>query len=181
VRAILRKLAFGLIAAAVMSVGAGVLVVSAAFALYALLRGPLGPAKLLLSADVENLGHGLALPSLDAVIQILKDPAQPLPQGTAYAALSGAHKSHQKYGRKTGSRCLRLVAGHTRAWRHFCRLSRTLFRTIQFSFRCYFSARFLRWILPLKVRSTTDDAALPIVPTKALPCLIGAQEIWDRG
>jgi hypothetical protein len=44
VKNLLRRFAFGLIAAVVISVGAGVLVISAAFALYALLRGPLGPS-----------------------------------------------------------------------------------------------------------------------------------------
>ena len=43
-KAILRKLAFGLIASVMMAVAAGVLVVSAAYALFALLRGPLGPS-----------------------------------------------------------------------------------------------------------------------------------------
>src|SRR5207248_3702455 len=39
--------------------------------------------------------------------------------------------------------------------------------------QCYFVARFLRWILPLKLRSTTveETAARPIVPQKALPSL----------
>ena len=36
--------------------------------------------------------------------------------------------------------------------------------------------RFLRWILPLKESSLTDDAAFPIVPAKALPAL-AAKEV----
>ncbi len=43
-KAILRKLLVGLIAAATIAAAAGVLVVSAGFALYALVRDPLGPA-----------------------------------------------------------------------------------------------------------------------------------------
>lgn len=41
---LLRRIAFGLVAAVVLAVAAGVLVVSAAYALFALLRGMLGPS-----------------------------------------------------------------------------------------------------------------------------------------
>jgi hypothetical protein len=44
VKVLLRKLAFGLVAATVLAVAAGVLVVSAAYALFALLRDMLGPS-----------------------------------------------------------------------------------------------------------------------------------------
>jgi hypothetical protein len=44
VKAILRKVVFGLIAVAILAVAAGVLVVAAAYALFALLREPLGPS-----------------------------------------------------------------------------------------------------------------------------------------
>ena len=43
-KAILRRLALGLIALVMMAVAAGVLVVAAAYALFALVRGPLGPS-----------------------------------------------------------------------------------------------------------------------------------------
>src|ERR1700716_6947 len=49
------------------------------------------------------------------------------------------------------------------------------FARIGFRVVVYFSERFLRWILPLKVRSTTEDAALLMVPEKALPTLVGNQ------
>ena len=43
-KALLRRIAFGLVAAVILAVAAGVLVVSAAYALFALLRGMLGPS-----------------------------------------------------------------------------------------------------------------------------------------
>jgi uncharacterized PurR-regulated membrane protein YhhQ (DUF165 family) len=44
VKAVLRRILFGLIGAAILAVAAGVMVVAAAFALYALVREPLGRA-----------------------------------------------------------------------------------------------------------------------------------------
>jgi len=44
VKAVLRRILFGLIGASILAVASGVLVVAAAFALYALVRGPLGAA-----------------------------------------------------------------------------------------------------------------------------------------
>src|SRR5262249_42321290 len=114
----------------------------------------------------KNLGDGTPLASLDAVVQIFKDPVQPLPKGPAYTAFARAHESHQE--NRTGFH-----------WRRFRPQTRTSFsanlpagtRLQTFSFCCYFAVRFLRWILPLKLRSTTvdDTAARPMVPTKALP------------
>ena len=63
-KAILRKLLVGLIAAAMIAAAAGVLVVSAAFALYALVRDPLGPAG---AAAVVALAAAI-LAALTAVI-----------------------------------------------------------------------------------------------------------------
>ncbi len=53
------------------------------------------------------------------------------------------------------------------------RLARTLLQTVRISLIRYFDARFLRWILPLKLRSTTveETAARPMVPHKATPSL----------
>jgi hypothetical protein len=80
VKTILRRIAFGLIAAAVMSVGAGVLVISAAFALFALLRGPLGSpgaaAAVSLAAAVLIGATGLAFAELSKMGHKRPPPAE---------------------------------------------------------------------------------------------------------
>jgi len=115
-----------------------------------------------------------AFPPLDAVVKVFKEPVQPLPKGPAYGTFSGAHESDQKND---------LVQRGGRLLRHFNRHTATLpgllagraLRASRFSFRRYFALleRFLRWILPLKVRSTTveETEARPMVPAKALPSL----------
>ena len=59
-------------------------------------RGVFRLAKALLPGISENLGYRSAFAALNAVVQILKVPIQPLAQSPAHAALSGAHKAHQK-------------------------------------------------------------------------------------
>ena len=56
------------------------------------------------------------------------------------------------------------------------------FKRSGFLFVDYFAERFLRWILPLKLRRTTVDetAARPIVPQKALPSFM-TKEVWGLG
>ncbi|MDB5458365.1 MAG: hypothetical protein JWO72_106 [Caulobacteraceae bacterium] len=67
-KAILRKVVFGLIAAAVLAAATGVLVVSAAYALFALLREALGPsgaaAAVALAAAVLMGATGLVFAAL---------------------------------------------------------------------------------------------------------------------
>jgi hypothetical protein len=74
--------------------------------------GMLGSPKRGFSGVAENFRHRAALARHDAVIEIFKDPIQPLPKGAAYAALSGSHEADQKNcgSRKVGGRSLRLLA-----------------------------------------------------------------------
>jgi hypothetical protein len=51
------------------------------------------PPELPFSGNPEDVGNGASLALFDAVVQILKDPIQPLPEGTAHAAFAGAHEA----------------------------------------------------------------------------------------
>ena len=119
----------------------------------------------------ENLGHTAAFAQFDTVVQILEGPIQPPRQYPPHGAFACTHIADQKY--RTASN----LRGRSRALPRPRGFARTPFHPLRFSVRCYFSWRFLRWILPLKVRNTTveDMAACPIVPAKARPSLMGNQ------
>ena len=44
----------------------------------------------------ENLRHGAPFAGLNAVVEIFKDPIQPLPEGASYARFPGSHKADQE-------------------------------------------------------------------------------------
>src|SRR6202011_4557023 len=121
-----------------------------------------------------------SLPPCDALIQVLKGPAQPSAQGAPHTGLAGTHKADQQHSLRCHVALARSRPLTTRRSQRTSRALRTPFRAIRFSFRVYFSERFLRWILPLKVRRTTEDAAFLMVPEKALPTLVGNQ-LWFLG
>src|SRR5579864_622250 len=126
----------------------------------------------------KDFRNAAALALHNAIIQIFKEPIQPPPERPADAAFSRAHKTNQKHSpaaRNCHGQPLRQLA------RPGVRLA-TLAGSIRISFRGYFAARFLRWILPLKLRRTTveETAARPMVPMKARPCSIGDQ-LCDLG
>ncbi len=134
-------------------------------------RSMLGPPESRLSGMTENLCHGAALVQFDAIVQILESPIQPPRQHPAHGAFARTHIADQKY-RTAGD-----LRGRSRTLSRARGFARTPFHPLRFSVRCYFPWRFLRWILPLKVRNTTveDMAACPIVPAKARPSLMGNQ------
>src|SRR5581483_892833 len=133
----------------------------------------LGTAEGGLARLAKDLGDGAAFAALDPVIQVFEDPIQALAQGPAHTGLACSHEADQEdnlgHGWVTPRR---RVAPHTRARVCGYRFRGTLIQTIPVSF-VYFAERFLRWILPLKLRRTTvdDTAARPMVPQKALPSL----------
>ena len=53
-------------------------------------------AEFRLSGFAKNLGDHTPFPDLDAIVQILKVPAQPLTQCPAYTGLPGPHEADQK-------------------------------------------------------------------------------------
>ena len=65
---------------------------------------PFRPPELGFSGVAENLRHRSAFAGRDAVIEIFKDPIQPLPEGAAYAAFPGSHEADQenRIARRTG-------------------------------------------------------------------------------
>jgi hypothetical protein len=72
VKAILRKILFGLIAASALAVATGVLVVAAAYALFALVREPLGAAG---AAGVVALAAAVLIAFVGLVFALLARPA----------------------------------------------------------------------------------------------------------
>src|SRR5580693_355655 len=132
------------------------------------------PAKLRFARLTEDFRHLTLLPPFNPLVEILKCPAQFFRQGPAHTALARAHEADQHYGPYNGRLTWRqsLADEHTKPRRFRRALSRP-FAPSRFSLRLLycFSERFLRWILPLKVRSTTveDTATRPMVPAKARP------------
>jgi hypothetical protein len=53
----------------------------------------LGAPKLGFSGIAEKLCHGAPGACLNAIVEIFKEPIQPLPEGTAYAAFPGSHEA----------------------------------------------------------------------------------------
>jgi len=130
-----------------------------------------------LAGVAKDLRHAAPFTVLNALVKILKLPAQQLSQRSAHTAFPGAHESDQDYGpRPSLAICRTLVAKRTLPRRFKRAFGRPLV-PIRFSLRFLycFSERFLRWILPLNVRSTTveDTATLPMVPAKVRPLSIG--------
>ena len=130
------------------------------------------PAKLRFARFSKYFRHGPPLAPFNTFVEILKSPTQPLAQSAANTGFARAHKADQEHGAGSG----RTVNGPSRGATHSRLSSRALsrpFTPIRFSLRFLylFSGRFLRWILPLKERSTTVDetATLPMVPAKARP------------
>ncbi len=76
---------------------------AAQFLEHLLQRGMLGPPELGFSRVPENLRHGAPFARLDAVVEIFKEPIQPLPQGAAHTAFPSSHEADQENGvpRKT--------------------------------------------------------------------------------
>src|ERR1022692_636207 len=143
------------------------------------------PAKARFPGIAEDLRHPPPFPTFDPFVQILEHPAQVFAQSPAHTALAGPHEADQDDGP-----CLALAAASRELAATRSKPSRsgwpfrTPFAPIRFAFRfgyC-FSERFLRWILPLKVRRTTveDTATLPMVPAKARPLSTGNQ-VWFLG
>jgi hypothetical protein len=57
-----------------------------------MLRAPEGS----LAGIAEDFGDAAAFASGDAVVQIFKDPIQPVPEGAAYAGLTRSHKANEE-------------------------------------------------------------------------------------
>jgi hypothetical protein len=70
----------------------------------------------------EDLGNGLPLLGLNAVVEIFEFPAQQPAQSLPHTGLTGAHEAHQEYNpgltrRRTG------LADGTRCGPHTCRIA----------------------------------------------------------
>jgi hypothetical protein len=103
----------------------------------------LGTAELDLTRKAKNLSDAAALPPLDTVVQIFKDPIQPLREGAANAAFARSHKTHQKDGiHPRASRLFRGRSPHTNARFRARRFARTFLRTIRFVFLAIFQSVF---------------------------------------
>jgi O-antigen ligase len=75
VKAVLRRILFGLIGAAILAVAAGVMVAAAAFALYALVRAPLGAAG---AAGVVALAAAILIGIVGLIFALLANgPKRP--------------------------------------------------------------------------------------------------------
>src|SRR5215469_238556 len=129
----------------------------------------LGSAEAGFARIPENLRHRFLLAGLDARIQILKTPAEPLAQDASHRALARAHETHQEHRAHhwLTHTCARTRAG-TSMLIHPRGFPNASVGTVQFAYW-----RFLRWILPLKVRSQTEAAAwlmvFNVVPTFDFP------------
>ena len=78
----------------------------------------LGSPELGFSRIPENLRYRAPFARLDAVVEIFKDPIQPLPEGAAHTAFPGSHEADQE----------NRVARNTGALRRTARLGRTRMR-----------------------------------------------------
>src|SRR5579863_1373788 len=58
----------------------------------------LGAPKRALARIAEDCGNGAALALGDPIIQIFKDPIQPLSEDAAYAGLARSHKANEEDG-----------------------------------------------------------------------------------
>ena len=108
-------------------------------------------AKLRFPGDAKDFRYASSVATFNPLVEIFKGPAQSTGESPAHTTLAGAHEADQ-YNRPD--------------------IVRTPFSLPQVSLLFYcFSERFLRWILPLKVRNTTVDetATRPTVPAKARP------------
>lgn len=134
----------------------------------------------------ENIPDAPPLTSGDAVVQVLKCPVQPLCQSPTYARLARSHEANKEHGAMLAATSGPLFPCGSGFSRDRTLLG-TVFRTvpavgpsvrIAFLRYCDFAVRFLRWILPLKLRRTTvdDTAARPIVPMKVRPSWKVSQE-----
>lgn len=133
------------------------------------------PAKSNLSRVAEDLSNPALLSPFDALVQIFEAPSQEFSQGLTNTALASTHKANQNYSSPSRFAGLRLAAKHACLSRPFSTRLDGMRFALGFSY--YFSERFLRWILPLKVRSTTveETATRPMVPAKARPLSMGNQ------
>jgi hypothetical protein len=61
-------------------------------------RVTLGASKFALARIAKDFRDGAAFASRDAIIQIFKDPIQPLPEGTAYGSFTRSHKADEEDG-----------------------------------------------------------------------------------
>ena len=79
--------------------------------------GLFGPPEFGFSRVPENLRHGSAFAGRDAVIEIFKDPIQPLPEGASHARFPHPHKADQenRVTRKPGKLRGRPFTPHTYA------------------------------------------------------------------
>lgn len=130
------------------------------------------PPEFLFAGIVKNISDPSASESLDVVVQILKFPIQQLRECPPDSSFPGAHEADQNNGILAWSRPVRAHDTRPDTLLSLRRFSRTLLQTVR-TFLDYFAERFLRWILPLKLRSTTveETAARPMEPQKALPSL----------
>src|ERR1700746_3145536 len=71
---------------------------------------------------------------LDAIVQVFKDPIQPLPEGAAYAGLARSHKADEEDGSRPAIPCRpqRTFRLRTRASLGARRFARTLLQTAGF-------------------------------------------------
>src|ERR1035438_4485326 len=137
----------------------------------------LGSAKSGCSRIPENFRYRTPFPRRDAVVEIFKDPIQPPSEDAAHTGFPGSHEANQKNSvdRKTSGRGGRWLKPPLWAWTSIHRFSRRLRQKLAaccelLAATCqagseqletelvrYFAVRLLRWILPLKLRSTTVD------------------------
>ncbi len=132
----------------------------------------LGAAERRLARIAKYLRNLPSFAALNAIVEIFEDPAKSFAHGPAHSALACAHESDQDYGPRSATRRYTLALNRKRRPRSFS----TPLAPIRFAlgFAYCFSERFLRWILPLKVRKTTveESATRPMVPAKARPLSI---------
>jgi hypothetical protein len=77
------------------------------------------------SRIAKNLRYAAPFPRFDAVVEVFKDPIQPLSEDAAHTALSGSHETNQKDGmaKRDGGRWF---GPHTDARRRIHRFARSL-------------------------------------------------------
>src|SRR5579871_709050 len=142
-------------------------------------------AKSRLAGVSKDLADASPLVGDDPVVEIFEGPVKVLRQRASHTRLPRAHEADENHG------AIRITPARSSPGKQSFPRNRILLGTISGSVRsrgpavriaflryCDFAARFLRWILPLKLRRTTVDetAARPIVPMKVRPCWKVSQE-----
>ena len=134
--------------------------------------------KFRFSGVAKDFRDRAPLTPFDPLVKVLERPTQAFAKSAPDGCFARAHKpnQHNSLGRALFTARRNFAAADANSNRFRIGLQTPL-RSIRFAlgFDYCFSERFLRWILPLKLRSTTveDTAIRPMVPAKARPLSMG--------